>query len=163
MLILCCPQMFDSSKDELQNFSLNNSKLSFCHTRLALIGGHVGHVGGYNCHVLFLKMDLTYWILCFVSFIDQFKSFWSSLVLKWLQENPVLHVFNDCMVAILKFKMVDKVQKVGCCQFWKISVEFSLHHANIDIYIEKCIMLQWDSILSSYIDLWPFIVYFHPC
>ena len=78
-----------------------------------------------------------------MSFIDQFNSFCSSLTSKWLQENPVLHIFNNCVAAILKFKMVDIVQKVGCCQFWKISVDFSLHHANIDTYIEKCIMLQW--------------------
>ena len=81
-----------------------------------------------------------------MSFIDQFNSFWSSLTSltsEWLQENPVLHIFNNCVAAILKFKMVDIVQKVGCCQFWKISVDFSLHHANIDTYIEKCIMLQW--------------------
>ena len=51
--------MFDSSKDY---FLIENCKIflsiivnyHFCHTRFALIGGHVGHVG-YNCHALFFK------------------------------------------------------------------------------------------------------------
>ena len=105
-------------------------------------------------------MNLLYRI---VSFIYQFNLFRSYLVSKWLQENPVLHVFNDYVAVILKFKMVSIVQKEGCCQIWKISVEFMLHHANIDTYVEKCIMLQWDvNIIFLY---WPltFNVYFHPC
>ena len=64
MLTFCCSQMFDSSKDY---FLIENCKIflsiivnyHFCHTRFALIGGHVGHVV-YNCHVLFFKMDLRY-------------------------------------------------------------------------------------------------------
>ena len=94
-----------------------------------------------------------------MSFIDQFNSLWSSLVSKWLQENPVLHVFNDCVAAILKFKIVDIVQKVGCGQFWKkkISLEFLLRHTNIDTYIEKCIILQRDvNIIFLY---WPLTFY----
>ena len=161
MLTFCCSQMFDSSKDY---FLIENCKIflsiivnyHFCHTRFALIGGHVGHVG-YNCHVVFFKMDLGYSIWCIVSFIDQFNSFCSSLTSKWLQENPVLHIFNNCVAAILKFKMADIVQKVGCCQFWKISIDFLLHHANIDTYIEKCIMLQWYiNIIFLY---WPLTFY----
>ena len=92
-----------------------------------------------------------------MSFIDQFNSFCSSLTSKWLQENHVLHIVDNCVAVILKFKMVDIVQKVGCCQFWKISVDFSLPHANIDTYIEKCIMLQWYIILSFL--YWPLTFY----
>ena len=53
--------------------------------------------------------------------------------------------------------MVDVVQKVGCCQFWKISVDFSLHHANIDTCIEKCIMLQW--YINIILLYWPLTFY----
>ena len=64
MLIFSCPQMFDPSKDY---FRIENCKIfisiivnyHFVIPGFALIGVHVGHVA-YNCHVLFLKMDLTY-------------------------------------------------------------------------------------------------------